>query len=252
MREKATAFAVIGDRFHNSDYIRTGLSKTLVKDLGMSIDFTDDVTLLNADTLDGYRMLIVFRDGMIWPQGYGESAFWARGASVDLVSDPTVPEQKAMREPWMTGEHGEAVKAFVSGGGASLLYHNVTYIATFDEAFREVLGAETQGHPPVRTFKVEIANSDHPITQGVNDFVVTDEQHFLIYNQNPEYVLMRSVNEDGLTFKDLGSTCEAGWAYDYGEGRVCYLSPGHLIPVLWNPEYEKIQQNAVRWLLREI
>jgi hypothetical protein len=34
--KKATAFALIGDRYHNSDYIRTALRKTLVKDLGIS------------------------------------------------------------------------------------------------------------------------------------------------------------------------------------------------------------------------
>ena len=71
MPEKSTAFAVIGDRYHNSDYIRTALGKTLVGDLGLTIDFTDDVKLLNAETLRGYKMLITFRDGMIWPQGYG-------------------------------------------------------------------------------------------------------------------------------------------------------------------------------------
>lgn len=49
----------------------------------------------------------------------------------------------------------------------------------------------------------------------------------------------------------LGTSCEAGWAYDYGKGRACYLAPGHMIPVLWNPEYEILQQNAARWLLRE-
>ena len=252
MREKATALAIIGDRFHNSDYIRTGLQKTLVKDLDVSIDFTDDVTQLNAETLDGYKILILFRDGMIWPQGYNEQVFRGRGEPVDLFSDPPVSEQEAVREYWMTEEQGEAVKAFVSAGGSALLYHNVTYIATDNEAFRDVLGAETQGHPPVRTFKVEVTDTDHPITQGVNDFVVTDEQHYLTYYGESEHVFLRSVNEEGLTFKDLGATCQAGWAHAYGDGRVCYLAPGHLIPVLWNPEYEKLQQNAVRWLLREI
>nr|HMN28195.1 hypothetical protein [Caldilineaceae bacterium] len=70
MREKSTAFALIGDRYHNSDYIRTALGKTLVQGAGLSIDFTDDVTLLNADTLQGYQFLILFRDGMVWPNGY--------------------------------------------------------------------------------------------------------------------------------------------------------------------------------------
>ena len=53
--KKATAFALIGDRYHNSDYIRTALRKTLVKDLGITIDFRDEVELLNAEELKGYE-----------------------------------------------------------------------------------------------------------------------------------------------------------------------------------------------------
>jgi hypothetical protein len=33
--QKATAFALIGDRYHNSDYIRTGLTRNITKDLGV-------------------------------------------------------------------------------------------------------------------------------------------------------------------------------------------------------------------------
>jgi type 1 glutamine amidotransferase len=82
--------------------------------------------------------------------------------------------------------------------------------------------------------------------------VVTDEQHFVKYEKEPKYVLMESVNEDGLTWRDAGTSSVAGWAYDYGKGRVCYLAPGHVITALWNAEFEKIQRNAVRWLLRGI
>jgi type 1 glutamine amidotransferase len=49
----------------------------------------------------------------------------------------------------------------------------------------------------------------------------------------------------------MGPSAPGGWSYDYGKGRVCYLSPGHLLTVLWNPEYIRLQQNAVRWLLRQ-
>jgi type 1 glutamine amidotransferase len=99
---------------------------------------------------------------------------------------------------------------------------------------------------------VKILNQNHPITHGVKDFVVTDEQHFVNYQKNPKYLLLQSVNENGLTHKNLGNSSPAGWAYDYGKGRVCYLAPGHVITALWNPEYEKLQKNAVRWLLRQI
>jgi len=255
MKEKATAFAVIGDRYHNSDYIRTALGKTFVQDIGLSIDFTDEVKLLSAEMLASYRMLIIFRDAATWPDGYDLKAFWSGSKtreSLPIISDPPVPERKSKSVDWMTEGQGRAVKDFVEGGGAALLYHNVTYIGTGNQHFRDVLGATTCGHPPVRPFKVQITNSSHPITQGVSDFVVTDEQHFMTYEKDPSHVFMKSINENGLTHRDLGTSCEAGWAFDYGDGRICYLAPGHSIPVLWNPEYEKLQQNAVRWLLKDI
>ena len=68
--KKATAFALIGDRYHNSDYIRTALRKTLVNEGGITIDFRDEVELLNAEELKGYKLLIILRDGMLWPDGY--------------------------------------------------------------------------------------------------------------------------------------------------------------------------------------
>ena len=47
----ATAFALVGDRYHTSDYIRTALGRTLVQGMGLSVDFTDEITLLNAQHL---------------------------------------------------------------------------------------------------------------------------------------------------------------------------------------------------------
>ncbi len=237
----ATAFALVGDRYHNSDYIRTALTKTLVEGAGVSIDFTDEVTRLNAETLADYRLLILFRDGMVWPDGYGE----------EHASEPDVPPRAARTVSWMTDAQGQAVRDFVRAGGSALLCHNVTYIATDNAPFREALRAATLGHPPVRPYRVRVTNSDHPVTRGVADFLVTDEQHYMTYTGDPADVLLRSVNEDGLEFGDHGVECEAGWAFDEGAGRVCYLAPGHTIPALWNPEYVKAQQNAVRWLLRQ-
>jgi len=255
---KSIAFALVGDRYHNSDYIRTGLGKTLVRDAGVSIDFSDEVKLLNAENLAGYKLLIVFRDGMLWPDGYPDensNAAWAgRRNDTKLIIEPPVPPHSSQPKYWIEPHQGKAVKDFVSNGGGVLFYHNVTYISPHNDDFRDVLGAVTQNHPPIRKFKVKVINPDHPITRGVSDFIVTDEQHFMTYQKDPKYLLLQSVNEDGLTFtnqgNNLGATAPAGWAYDYGKGRVCYLAPGHLLSDLWNPEYEKLQKNAVKWLLR--
>jgi hypothetical protein len=222
-----------------------------VRNAGLTIDYFDDVKFLNAEGLQGYRLLVMLRDGMNWPDGYPGGGRAGGAAEIEIVSVPPLPKREPREFFWITPSQGKAVKEFVVNGGSALFYHNVTYISPHNEDFRDVLGAVTQGHPPIRPFKVKVVNKNHPITRGVNDFVVTDEQHFMSYQKDPKYLLLQSVNEDNLTYKDLGASAAAGWAYDYGKGRVCYLAPGHLITALWNPEYEKIQKNAVRWLLRE-
>ena len=249
--KKATAFALVGDRYHNSDYIRTALGKTLVRESGLSIDFTDEVTLLNAATLTNYKMLIVFRDGMVWPDGYLGS-YPGYTPEIELKSEPALPEMKSEPSMWLQPHQGLAVKDFVSSGGSAFFFHNNSHVSLSSKDYRDVEGAIYTGHPPIRPFRVHIADKNHPITQGVKDFLVTDEQHYVTYDKDPKYVLMRSENADGLAYGEQGTDCEAGWAYEYGKGRVCFMAPGHMISALWNPEYVKLQRNAVRWLLREL
>lgn len=249
---KATAFALVGDRYHNSDYIRTALGKTLVRETGLPIHFTDEVTLLSDETLREYRMLIVFRDGMLWPEGYiGSYPGYESGTGPEIESQPPLPPIDGQPVMWIQPEQGRAVKEFVKSGGSALFYHNVSHISLGNADFRDVEGAVYDGHPPVRPFRLRIVDTGHPITRGVSDFLVTDEQHYVLYDKDASSVFMRSENAGGLDFEGKGSTCEAGWAYEYGKGRVCFLGPGHMISALWNPEYVKLQKNAVRWLLRE-
>lgn len=252
--QKATAYALIGDRYHNSDYIRTGLTRTIQDGLGVTIDFNDNYKALTSETLDGYKLLIILRDGMIWPDGYPDentNAAWVATGKPPLVSEPPVPKTAAKPAFWIKPDQGKAVRTFVENGGSALFLHNVTHVGLTDPDFRHTLGAAYAGHPPIRTFKVKITNPHHPIAKGVNDFIVTDEQHYMIYDKDRKHIFAESVNEQGLDYNKQGATAPAGWAYDLGKGRVCYLSPGHLLNVIWNPEYVKLQQNAVRWLLRK-
>lgn len=251
----ATAFALCGDESHNSDYIRTALTRTLVEEAGVGIDFTDQEKLLTYENLRRYKILIMFRDGLRYPNGYYQAIYW-NGKPEEIVSVPPLAGKLGGQTTgWMTAEQGKAIKTWVEEGGSLWAFHNNSQTSLMNRDYRDVEGAIYTGHPPIRPFKVHVVNREHAITRGVNDFVVTDEQHYVTYDKDPKYVLARSVNEDGLGYTDQAgrrsNTAEAVWAYDYGKGRVCFMAPGHMIAVLWNPEYVKMQKNAAKWLLRE-
>ena len=243
------ALALIGDRYHNADYIRVALNR-LFHDLNLPIDYTINYDQISARLLAPYRLFVVLRDGMIWPNGYLEPNDYEY--SHGLENNRDWPKEQS--EPWITEEQGAAIKGFVEAGGALYALHNSSHISLSSKDYREVMGGAYIDHPALRPFKVSVVNKEHPITHGVRDFMVNDEQHFVTYDKDPKYILLRSENIDGLTDisegKDLGATAIAGWAYDFGKGRVVFTAVGHTLHALWQPEYFKLQKNAVKWLLR--
>ena len=240
--------AVIGDRYHNSDYIRVALSK-MFDGQGVTVDYTIDYTRLSRNLLSSYQLFLCLRDGMIWPNGYlGPDAYTAYEQGLENRED--FPEAKSQN--WLTEEQAASLKEFVMAGNGFYSLHNNSHVSLSSATYRDVMGGAYIGHPPLRPFKVRVVNSTHPITQGIADFIVNDEQHYVHYDKDPKYILLEAENLDGLKYEKLGAKSIAGWAYDYGRGRVVFTSPGHTIHALWVPEYLKLQRRAAQWLLKEI
>jgi len=212
------AFALIGDRYHEPGYIKEGLSPVFASG-GVSVEFSTDVKALGAEQLSTVDLLMILRDGMVWPEGYDR---------------PYVV--------WMTPGQEKAVADFVEAGGAFLPLHNATAIYPKEGLYRRVVGGRFITHPPVETFKVQVVNRTHPVTAGVNDYEVTDEQHFVEYDVDRVTLLLRSSSGHG--------EAPAGWAYEYGNGRVCFLANGHTLDALRVPDYQKLLGNAVRWCVK--
>jgi len=246
---RARVVALIGDRYHNADYIRVALNR-LFRELNLPIDYTINYDQISARLLASYRLFVVLRDGMIWPQGYLEPNDYEYSHELENSGDWS----RERSEPWITEEQGAAIKDFVQAGGALYALHNSSHISLSSKNYREVMGGAYIDHPALRPFRVSVVNKEHPITRGVQDFIVNDEQHFVTYDKDPRYILLRSENIDGLTDisegRDLGTKAIAGWAYDFGKGRVVFTAVGHTLHALWQPEYFKLQKNAVGWLLR--
>jgi hypothetical protein len=267
----------MGDRYHNQASIRIALHP-LFTDLALPVDYTTNYYDLSANLLKPYQLFVCFRDNAIWPGGYLESEEdpVGRGGVEGLENREDFPPEKS--EDWITEGQGQAVNDFVSAGNGFLSLHNSSFISHSSKNYRDVQGGVALGHTPVRPFKMTVANKVHPITQGVQDFMITDEQQYVTYDKDQKYILLRAENLDGLTFTpgarpgggrggrgflnaaanagnapapgDLGTSSVNGWAHDHGQGRVAFLAMGHTPAAMGQPEVVKMQKNAVRWLLK--
>ena len=245
---KPRALALIGDRYHNPDYIRVSLDKVF-RDLAIPIDYTIQYDQISASLLKDYQLLLILRDGMIWPGGYlGPDAYTAYEG--DLETPKSFPEAEPVT--WITEEQGSAIKDFVTAGNGFYALHNSSHISLSSKHYREVMGGAYIGHPPLRPFQVHATANRHPITEGMRPFTVTDEQHYVTYDGDPKHVLLEAENVDGLRYEELGTKSVSGWAYDFGKGRVVFTAVGHTIHAMWNPQYIEIQKRSVRWLLKQL
>jgi hypothetical protein len=213
------ALVLIGDRYHEPEHIEAGLGPVF-QATGVVPHFTVDVRALTAENLARVRLLVILRDGMLWPAG------------------PSKPYQI-----WMTPEQEKAVVDFVEQGGAFLNLHNSMGLYPKDGPYLNLVGGRYIGHGPLERFRVEVVDRDHPITRGVEDYFAADEQHTPPYDEKKVRLLLRNRSDEG-------QTAAAGWAYEPGKGRLVHLASGHTRESLEHPMFQRLLRNAVEWCLR--
>jgi len=218
--KRPRALALIGDRYHSPVYIGDGLAPAFVKE-NIPVTFIENVEALNAGSLKNFEILVILRDGMNWPNGYDKPAV-----------------------KWMTDAQQQAIWDFVNEGHGFLALHNAQAIYPPGGLYYQLIGGDFAGHPKPYTYTVRIENKDHPITAGVEDFQIFDEQHTLKYFLDREHLLLRSIAPDNLQ-------SEAGWFRDVGQGRLAYLAPGHTPEALGHPMMQRLIRNSLNWLLKK-
>ena len=194
---RTRVLALIGDRYHNSDYIRVSLTK-MFEGLNVAVDYTVGYDQLSGQLLKNYQVFLCLRDGMIWPGGYSGPDAYPYQQGLENRGD--FPEAKPAT--WLTEEQAVALKEFVTAGNGFYSLHNNSHVSHSSKTYREVQGGAYIGHPALRPFKVRVVNSAHPITQDVHDFMVNDEQHYVEYDKDRKYVLLEAENVDGLTYEN--------------------------------------------------
>ena len=150
-------------------------------------------------------------------------------ANYTTFVEPTDAQMSALLEAVKGG------KGFVSmHAGSATFFNSPEYLA--------IVG-QFMVHDPFKEFQVKITSHNprcvvypHPITEGVEDFMIEDEL-FVIDGNMPQWQVLGRAEGHPVLFTTM-----------YGKGRVYSNALGHDARPLSNPSYQTLMLNGIEWV----
>lgn len=133
----------------------------------------------------------------------------------------------------------EALEGFVAAGGGLLAIHSAT--ASFKQCRRwfELLGGRFLSHAKVMDFEIIPKKVQPDLFGSIGGCRVHDELY------------VHEVKDDiTVHFSAYQQRCEVPvvWTRTYGQGRVCYLGPGHCAATIKHPIMEALIMQGLQWI----
>ncbi|MDX2180241.1 MAG: ThuA domain-containing protein [Bryobacteraceae bacterium] len=186
----------------------------------LSVEWTEDVAPLNAETLAGFDAVFFFTSGEL-------------------------PMNEAQKS---------ALVEFVRGGKGFGGAHSATDTFYQWAEYGELIGARFNGHPWVQSARVEIEDPAHPASMPVApSFEMVEEYYqFRGFSRARSRVLMTiDVRTIDLSKPDANPNTvdfPVAWVHPYGRGRVFYTSLGHFDETWRDPRFQATLERALLWL----
>lgn len=207
--------AIVGDFYHPADYLIEGLKNCLKENF-----------LLNVK--ENYRNIS-----------------WSKLQEYDvfILAGSVKVNPKENDEIWLTDKHQEQIHNYVLKGGKLFVLHSGLSGYPKDGLLRRLIKGHFIEHP-VEHPKIEIESTNNKsvynLAQGIENFTIIDEQYFVDVDVDETEIFLKAES------KEYGSSI-AGWAHNYGEGKVYCLTPGHSLEVLSDKMIKKLIFNGVNW-----
>jgi type 1 glutamine amidotransferase len=142
----------------------------------------------------------------------------------------------------------KALQAFVEDGGGLVAIHGASASFGNSAVWTRLIGARFAGHAPgLYPLPVEIVDRQHPITAGVADFVVTDEEYCHTFPDGVERHVIARFRERPANSKDPNGNRDVAWTREAGKGRVFYTALGHDEQSWSNPAWQRMMVQGILW-----
>jgi type 1 glutamine amidotransferase len=99
-------------------------------------------------------------------------------------------------------------------------------------------------------YTVNMMSTTHPITEGLQDFDLTTEQYWVLWDQYCDVLATTTQKVRAWDPWKREVTSPAIWTRQWGEGRIFVTTPGHSIDVLEHPSVRTIIERGLLWASR--
>jgi len=151
--------------------------------------------------------------------------------------------------PWEQTPPADAarnnLREFVRGGkGLFILHFGCGAFQDWPE-FRNLAGRvwdpKARAHDPQGPFRVDITDTDHPITRGMKSFQTEDELYTCLTGDRPIKLLATAKS------KVDGKDYPMAFVFEYGKGRVFHSALGHDAKAISNPNVAELFRRGCAW-----
>jgi len=240
--QRIDVYLVCNARYHDTNFARLELLKLLAENEDINTEVASDFS--HTEAISASTLLITY--------------------TCDLR--PTEAEQDALAN-------------FLERGGRWFALHATNALLDFVDGkadtpdlaprFMQLLGSRFIAHPANQAIQIRVADRSHPLTTGIDDFEVQDEEPYYCEALGEQHVLLEAsynIPSTGYVRSDYGTDRDSHpqmYLHPWGEGEVLYLSLGHctgrhdmkpladIVPVVrgsWDsPVYYELLRRGIRW-----
>jgi type 1 glutamine amidotransferase len=101
------------------------------------------------------------------------------------------------------------------------------------------------GHDPRGPFQVRIAQKEHPITRGMQDFQADDELYTCLVGDRPVEAIATAHS------KVMNKDYPMAFVFEYGKGRVFHMPLGHDVRAIEMPGVGEVLRRGAIWAGRQ-
>lgn len=209
------ALMLVGGNYHDYDRLPVALADRLNGRGDVHIDVTDDLSSINADALEPYRVLVV----------------------------------NTCHRPELTDAFKDAITGFVKSGNGLVVVHCSLWSYEDWPEWTRMIGGYVETHDKHGPYEVVVLDPWHATMLGLgNRFTVIDEPYFVDRRAPDNLVLIETARaHSDQAGKPRGGPDPQVWVRHHGKGRIFVTTFGHDEVIQQSDEFITHLHSGIRW-----